>query len=818
MVTPLRQCVARPDTDGQRHWLVDHLVNVAIGMGDPNGSIGQRLGFLAGLLHDAGKCHEDWQRYIDPTTLLRKGPPHAPIGAALFCYVATVMIRHWCTSRNERRSARNEMLNWILAVQSHHGALADFSATTLPWMGIGSKYRVSGLVPGCDLDGVFHLVRDYYPPFAGDVGGFCRWLEDCDRDWLELVENDRKLFADKGEHHKIAMTFPRDLARLIVADRTDAGQLPDDDLDPQEARLALSALAEYCQQEGTRAIADGAAEELVGLRRSIQDATARNYAALANRAFYTLLLPTGYGKTLTALRIALEACAAATCRRIIYVAPYISILSQAAKEIAEASGLRVFEHHHLSLAKMAGQRGEKTNGDELSSEFLKDSDDDFEVLDTWKVPIVATTFNQFFRALFPKRAQHALRVGAVQRAFIIIDEPQIIDVAVWNVFLRALKVFAAQHDCQIIFATATLPPLEVGLQTEVAAIAPGVPALHRYDIEYEPADLSLRDLTTRVQTTIDASPNVAVVLNTVRDAYLVFDAARESLDPGIRVYCLTGMMLPGHKQHTIREIHEHLKRQREGNTNQKLVVVCTQILEAGVNLSFRAILRARSIFPSIAQVAGRANRHNEGQPAKVYVFPFKADGEKELRPYVYRDKTAIRMTDRVFEETPQIPETLVVSRLQKYYEDCWEENSQSALLKCFHNAALGQWSSLANLEPFGFSAQQDEIFVPAALAMVADDSLALIQRFAPQGPEQLIERYLDRDFQRQLDFREKKLFSLALRQFVVPTRRDVAERIADQVNDWLWRIRDASHYSTETGLAHWLERDREAPVNTTFVI
>jgi len=797
--------------------LVDHLVTVAGTTGDANGSLDARLGFLAGLLHDVAKCHEDWQEFIDPATTRKKGPPHAPMGAALFCFAANKLISDWCQKRSERRDARDQMLNWTLAVQGHHGKLGDFSATTLPWLGIGNKHSVSGMVAGCDLDGAFDLVRQYFPSFTATANDFSEWLGEYDRDWLDLVEYDRKSIAETGAHHEIAMRFPRDFSRLIVADRNDAGQLLDDGLSPADAKAALVSLADYCADQAADAIEEGAARELVQLRGSIQDRTAATYKADPSASFYTLLLPTGYGKTLTSLRTALDACAAEQCRRIIYVAPYISILSQAAKEIAQASGLRVFEHHHLSLAKIASQQEAAATVDALSSEFLKDSDDDFEVLDTWKAPVVATTFNQFFRALFPKRAQHTLRIDAVERAFVIIDEPQIIDVAVWNVFLRALDVFASQHQCQVIFSTATLPPLDIGLKTKAIALAPSAPSLHRYDIEYLATDHSLPEVMELVQTKIDLSPNAAIVLNTVRDAFLLFKVLRQGLESRIKLHCLTAMMLPHHKHRVIREIREHLKQQRHGTTREKLAVVCTQILEAGVNLSFRVILRARSIFPSIAQVAGRANRHNEGQPAKVYVFPFKSDGENELRRYVYRDATARRLTDRVFDETPVIPETRIVDQLHDYFDDCWQENSQSTLLRCFQEAALGEWSRLADIDPFGFSPPREEVFVPLPLSTLDDDSRTLIERFAPQGPEQLLERHLDKDFQRSLGFREKKLFNVALRQFIVPTRLDIAEQVADRLNEWLWLINDTAYYSDETGLAHWL--DQEQPdEHTTFVI
>ena len=113
----------------------------------------------------------------------------------------------------------------------------------------------------------------------------------------------------------------------------------------------------------------------------------------------------------------------------------------------------------------------------------------FDLLDTWQAPIVATTFNQLFRTQFPVRAQHCLKIPALEEAFVFVDEPQIVDLGVWCAFLRSLSIVSQKRNAQILFSTATLPPLDDGLgqDTIVTPLIENVkPAFNRFCIRFEP--------------------------------------------------------------------------------------------------------------------------------------------------------------------------------------------------------------------------------------------------------------------------------------------------------------------------------------------
>ena len=73
-------------------------------------------------------------------------------------------------------------------------------------------------------------------------------------------------------------------------------------------------------------------------------------------------------------------------------------------------------------------------------------------------------------------------------------------------------------------------------------------------------------------------------------------------------------MTDSHKLKTIDLIKEKLKK------DKKILLISTQSIEAGVDLSFEVGFREVSPVSSIIQTAGRINRNNEFESANLYVF------------------------------------------------------------------------------------------------------------------------------------------------------------------------------------------------------
>ena len=792
VVIPFNRCIARPDDeDGGKNLLLVHLYEVAVATacGFEKGSYKERIAFLAGLLHDAAKAHADWQDYILGNR--EKGPPHAPLGAALFAYCAESLIDTWDLNREERLILRDLALDWSRAVYDHHGTLEDLDEREPPWDEKGARLRhFDEAIDACDMEGIFSFTSPYFPEICLTVDRFKTWLEEFPTQWQKRVRRDRMKCLNRKlkTAAQAAWSIPDAATRLVAADRYHAGGLQETPLERTEAVSGQEVLAKVCKDKGKAAIKDGADPALVGLRREIQQEVVETYQGCSKDLFYTLCLPTGYGKTLSALRTGLAACVSGRCRRILYVAPYLSILSQNTVEISETTGIEVLQHHHLSLAEL--------------------DDDQVEVTETWQTPILTTTFNQLFRAIFPRRAHQTLRVEALRQAFVIIDEPQIIDLKHWNVFLRLLSVLAEKLDFQVLFTTATLPPLRSGLLHPVVELAPEASPLGRFEILLDEDVLNVKCVAARAVEAVKAerTKSVAVVMNTIRDAAEVYSQICSTSAEGTKIYCLTSLMLPAHKARVIQSIRDDL----EGG--KRIIAVCTQILEAGVDLSFQMILRALPILPSAAQVAGRANRHNEKDRSRVILFEFRREDGRDSRPYVYRDETSRKQTDRVLKDAGSLKEEELGDALNEYYQLCWDENSNTALMqKSISEASRGKWSALSGIEPFISGPPKISVFVDQPVEKLSAIMQRLQDHFAPEGGQQLLDRYLDWRFRRELSFLDRKRFSALLQQFLVPVPPKIADSIAMPMSEdnFLWKLLNSQDYRLDTGFAHLVSPDEE---------
>ena len=178
-------------------------------------------------------------------------------------------------------------------------------------------------------------------------------------------------------------------------------------------------------------------------------------------------------------------------------------------------------------------------------------------------------------------------------------------------------------------------------------------------------------------------------------------------------------------------------------------------------------------------------------------------------------RTFRRWTDALLPPGTYIDEESVASLLEAYYRGVFGGDPATAALRLLDEAALGRWSAIGGIEPFGDTRPTASVFVSCSNDMVADSASRLMARLAPQGPEQVLAHVFDREYRRRLDFVQTRQLMALLSQFLVSVPIYIAQAFCEPVSDnptGIYRLRDEADYHPKSGLAGYYARNRDCAV------
>jgi len=541
--------------------LREHLEAVAELAGEFAGAFGSRdWGRLAGLWHDVGKYQPAFQERLRGATAR---VDHGVVGAALGDPAGCM-----------------RALPLAFTIAGHHGGLPNLRSSEQGRTPLESRLKP----PGGGLPALVRLVpadirersvpptpslleRSADDPRVGRRRAemWTRFLYSClvDADYL-----DTEAYHTGRTREELVGGFPP----LAEFGRR---------LDAAIAKVAEHAPATAVNRARARVLADcrGAAAEPPGL--------------------FTLTVPTGGGKTLSAMAFALRHAEAHALRRVIVVIPYTSVIEQNARIYRDALGEANVIEHHSSL-----DPDRETERNRLASE-------------NWDAPVIVTTSVQFFESLFADRPSRCRKLHNIARSVIVLDEVQALPAGLLEPILEALQELVAGYGCSVVLSTATQPALAqrdampFGL-AKVRAIVPDpsrlAQTLRRTRVRWPAPEAAPTDWGALAEK-LRAHRQVLAVVHLRRDAR---ELAR--LVGGEDCYHLSALMCPRHRLDVLARVRDALGNDRPCR------LISTQLVEAGVDLDFPVVYRALAGLDSVAQAAGRCNREGRADVGDVMVF------------------------------------------------------------------------------------------------------------------------------------------------------------------------------------------------------
>ena len=651
------------------------------------------VGELLGLMHDFGKYSRKFQKYIhDETSLFNPDlddEESTPNGSKVDHSTAGAQWVYRELRKFGAEQGIGELFGQMLGlcIASHHGeGLIDCldGEGNPKWIERFNKTDELTHLAECERN-ADEAVQQKARELAG---------ENLIRSLLNAV---KPILSDQTTNRKIKEFYLGCLTRFLFSCLIDADRINSSDFE-REAQKEARRLTE--KPDWQTAI-DQLEAKLAGfenrypideIRRKISDDCLKR--AADSQGVYTLTVPTGGGKTLASLRYALHHAQKHHLDRIIYIIPYTSIIDQNAQAVREILGEDwVLEHHsNLEPEKQSWQ-------DKLLSE-------------NWDKPIVFTTMVQFLDAWFGGSTRGARHIHPMTNAVLIFDEIQTLPVKCVHLFCNVLNWLTIFGKSTAVLCTATQPLLgESGLQNfpegkgeSIAAhgllrLPENAEIMGKHqDLNKLFADLSRVEIRFNEKTggwnveeagvflleQFQTAPSCLFIVNTKKWAQELYQYCQRQNVPPEALFHLSTHQCAAHRK----AIFDTIKARLENK--QPVICISTQLIEAGVDISMACVIRALGGLDSIAQAAGRCNRHGEKTgKGQVWVLNLQEQDFTRILPDIQAGKT---YAERVFRDFAG-QDILQPEAMKRYFEYYFYNRSGEMVYPINKNDGLLHWLS-----------------------------------------------------------------------------------------------------------------------------
>jgi CRISPR-associated endonuclease/helicase Cas3 len=589
------------DDKHHTHDLAEHLRSVGRGAGRNCAKFdSETAGVISGYWHDIGKYRDAFQIKLD---MASQGLPphededdkhkhvvdHSSVGAAMAWEKGYHPI--------------------ALVIAAHHGGLhnlSDWKDRRYPekkglLQEIQNKQIPADILNPKPLEQPKFLkfqssARSRLTAGVGAVHGAVSTRLRSDRTaYLKKVATDPSALMRRGELWT-RMVF----SSLVDADWLDAEKFFSDMQKPKNragfASLIelTSTLRKYLAGISTSGMSAG----VLGVRRNLLGDC--RSAANWPQGVYSVTAPTGAGKTLSSLEFALNHAIEHGRDRVIYVAPYLSIIDQTATEyrkaLAGASTNELFIEHHTALDPK-----KETERNRLATE-------------NWAAPLIVTTAVQFFESLFSNRTSKCRKLHNITRSVVIIDEVQTLPSELLVPIIEVLQDLVDHYGVTLVLVAASQPVLVTRKHADGRKVF-GFRSVTEINSRLHDSFNKLRRVRVEnigkmgyedMAKLVAAEPRALAITHLRDDARLLAIEVNGILGANDRCIHLSALMCAAHRMERVAEIKARLREK-----NGPVHVVATQLIEAGVDIDFPRVFRAIAGFDTLINAAGRCNRHGD---------------------------------------------------------------------------------------------------------------------------------------------------------------------------------------------------------------
>ena len=377
-------------------------------------------------------------------------------------------------------------------------------------------------------------------------------------------------------------------------------------------------------------------ENMNRLRQELSVEVIHNIRKNKEKKVFYIEAPTGSGKTNLSMLAAAELLKQhKDISNLYYVFPFTTLITQTYDSLKETMGLE--EDEIIQLHSKEGFK-EKAEG-----EYGQDKKNHIDFL-FLNYPVALLSHVKFFNILKTNSKQDNYLLHRLANSIVVVDELQTYPPKIWDKLIFFIQNYADYFNIRFILMSATLPKLD---KLSTAATDICYLTNHKKEFFQNPNfckrvefDFSLLEWETPERQekadylnklgmfVIEQSKDYAfknakypdsvftIIEFIYKQTATEFYSVIKTLSDGFfdKIFVLSGTILEPRRK----EIIYYLKN--PDNRNKKIILITTQVVEAGVDIDMDLGFKDKSLVDSDEQLAGRINRNVNKPECKLYLF------------------------------------------------------------------------------------------------------------------------------------------------------------------------------------------------------
>lgn len=371
-----------------------------------------------------------------------------------------------------------------------------------------------------------------------------------------------------------------------------------------------------------------------------------------DQSFFYLEAPTGSGKSNTAMNLSFTLMKEAhSLRKLFYIYPFNTLVEQNMSILGKIFGDRKEIMSQIAVVNSLVPLKDKNEERESTKKYQEI------LLDRQflNYPFLLSTHVMLFRTMFGNAKEDVFGFQQLCHSVIVLDEIQSYRIGLWSEMIAFLKEFAELLDIKVIIMSATLPNLDLltDQKEDAVRLLPDCSKYFRHKMFRERVvpkyDLLEENITLEVLADyVMENKNRKVLIEFIKKAsaeefYHILREREES------VFLMTG-------DSSIQERKDLIEKVKDLSS---VILVATQVIEAGVDIDMDIGFKDISRLDSEEQFMGRINR--SGKKNGVVYF-FNLDEAKGI----YRED--VRGDERFTLIAPEIRQFLENKDFSDFYE------------------------------------------------------------------------------------------------------------------------------------------------------